>query len=183
MDDKITFQAPSSRRFGLLADDASREQKVSQWAEEDHAKLLALCQLRGIKHGPSMFYLLALELARDLYPEPKKRGRKSKWTTLNKGALVVEVERLVMPDNPARGVAWACTQLAKREPWASFLESNDSGTSSPDPAEALRQIYFDFRNDRWATVSRDAYRFHEHEGTLTEWESLVLDAVENSHRN
>lgn len=183
MADKITFQDPASRHFGLLADDASIEQKTTQWAAEDHEKLLILCQRLGIDAGPDMFYKLALELARELHPEAKKRGRKSKWTDQNKGALVVEVERLCNPDNPAHGVEWACTRLAKREPWLSFIDAKEGGASDPAPAKALRQIYFESRNHMWSAIFRDAFKFHEHEGTLAEWENLVSDFVINPSPN
>lgn len=183
MTDKITFQDPTSRRVGLLADNAYIEQKASQWAAEDHEKLILLCQQHGIKAGPHMFYTLALELARELHPEPKKRGRKSKWTEQNKGMLVAEIERLVTPNDSSHGIEWACTQLAKREPWASFIDAKEGGLSDPAPAKALRKIYFESRNHMWAAICRDAFKFHEHEDTLAEWESLVSDSVNNLHPN
>lgn len=181
MTKKIVFQDPASRRTGLLADTAHIKQKVEEWADEDHARLLMLCNNYGIHDSPMMFYKLALALAREIYPEPKKRGRKSKWTVLNKGVLVVEVERLVRPNDLAHGVEWACTQIAKREPWASFLEAKEGGTFGPDPAEALRQIYFEFRGDKWADVSRDAFRMYEHEDAIGEWVKKVSDFVRNPH--
>lgn len=177
----IVFQREESRRVGLLMDGAAIQQLVAEWVSEDHAKLVMLCQKYGIGEGPAMFYQLALALARQLYPEPKKRGRKSKWTALNKGALVVEVERVAQPEDPAHGVEWACQQLSKRQPWALFLETKEGGASSPDPAEALRKIYFDFRNDKWAAVMRKAFGWHEHEGTIAEWEEQVSDFVRNPH--
>jgi hypothetical protein len=181
----IKFQSEETRKPGLLAaalwDDGSLGEHLKKYGEEDSAKLLLLCQHYGIQASPIMFYQLALALARELYPEPKKRGRKSKWTVLNKGALVVEVERLVKPDDRAHGVAWACQQLAKQEPWASFLETKEGDTFDPDPAEALRQIYYDFQSDKWAAVWRDAFRFNEHEGAIAEWENLVMDFVRNPH--
>jgi len=179
---KVTFQSQDERRIGLLKDEAAINKQLEDWAAEDHAKLLKLCCHYGIESGPYQFMELALALARELYPEPKKRGRKSKWTALNKGALVVEVERLIRPNDPAHGVEWACSQLAKREPWASFIEEKESGTISPDPAEALRQIYFDFRGDKWAEISRKAFKMYEHEGEITEWEKQVSDFMRNSHQ-
>ncbi len=181
MTKKITFQDPATRRVGILANDAQIEQMATKWAAEDHEKLFMLGQQRGIKAGPDMFYQLALELARELHPEAKKRGRKSKWTELSKGVLVVEVERLVIPNDPSHGIEWACTQLAKREPWVSFIEATEGELSSPAPAKALRQIYFEFRTHRWSAAFRDAFKYHQHEGRLAEWENLVIDAVNNPH--
>lgn len=179
----LQFQSEEARKPRLLGaallDDGSLRDHLKKYSEEDSAKLQLLCQHYGIQASPIMFYELALTLAREKYPEPKKRGRKSKWTTLRSGALVVEVERLIRPNDPAHGVEWACKQLAKREPWASFLEAKEVGTLGHDPGEALRQIYFDFRGDEWANVSRDAFKMYEHEGAIAEWEKQVSDFVRN----
>lgn len=181
----LRIQSEEARKPGLLAaallDDGSLRDRIKEYSEEDNAKLLLLCQHYDIAEGPNMYYRLALALAREIYPEPKKRGRKSKWGDMNMGALVVEVERLVRPNDKAHGVEWACKQLSKREPWRSFLEAKESGTVSPDPAEALRQIYFDFRGDKWANVFRDAFRMYEHEGAIAEWEKKVSDFVRKPH--
>jgi hypothetical protein len=58
--------------------DADIRRQIEQWTGEDHSKLLILCRHYGIKDGPIMFYELALVLARELYPEPKKSGRPTK---------------------------------------------------------------------------------------------------------
>jgi len=176
----VAFQAEESRRFGVLIDEAGRREQARKWVEADHAMLLLLCQQYGIKEHPTMFYELALALARERYPEPKKRGRKSKWTLLNQGMLVVEVERLVKPNDPSRGVDWACQQLAKREPWKSFLEKK-SGTISAEPAEALRQVYYNSRDEGWTELSRDAFKFNEIQGEIEEWDNLVFDCVRNPY--
>jgi hypothetical protein len=180
MSKKIYFEDPESRLIGPLADEAFIKKKCKEWADNDHTKLLKLCEWYGIEVGPSMFYQLSLELARKLHPEPKKRGRKSKWTMLNKGALVVEVERLVRPNDQTHGVEWACRQLANKEPWASFIEAKD-GTLGPDPSEALRQIYFGFCGHAWAEISRKAYLMYEYEGKISDWERSVADYVKNPH--
>jgi len=146
-------------------------------AEEDGIKLITLMRHYDVKPSEAMFYELCLALARELYPEPRPRGRKSKWTLLNKGALVVEVERLVNPDDPLRGVAWACGVLASREPWKSFLETKEGGSFGPNPAEALRQTYFSFRGEKWAMAMRHSFKYHEHEGDLAKWDEDVFDYV------
>lgn len=179
----IAFRNDEARRpslFVALDDDRLRE-FIERQAADDHAKLLLLCEHHGIKPSPSMYYELALALARELYPEPKKRGRRSKWTDLNRGTLVVEVERIAKPDDPSYGVAWACQQLAKREPWLSFLETAESGCSSPDPAEALRRVYYDSKDARWTNLTRDVFALHQARGTVDEWADLVDDCVRNPH--
>ena len=181
----LHFQGLDKRKPRLLAaalrDDGSLSERIKEYSEQDSAKLQQLCRYYGIQSSPSMYYELALALAREIYPEPKKVGRKSKWTTLNQAALVVEVERLMRPNDPAYGAEWACKQLAKREPWASFIEEKESRTSSPDPAEALRKKYFNFRNDKLANVFRDTFKEHEHRGLIDEWEKKVADWVRNLH--
>jgi hypothetical protein len=181
----LQFQDVETRKplylVAALRGDESLDDRLKEYVEEDHAKLLLLCQHYGIQNSPAMFYQLSLALAREIYPEPKKRGRKSKWTDLNKGALIVEIERLVVPGDTSHGVVWACTQLAKREPWVSFLEAKEGDTSNPDPAEALRRIYFSFRNDKWATISREAFKQYEDEDAVMAWERKVSDFVKNPH--
>lgn len=181
----LRFQGHDTRKRRLLAaalrNDGSLSERAKEYSEEDSAKLQLLCLHYGIQSSPSMFYELALELAREIYPEAKKNRRKLKWTTLIQAALVVEVERLIRPNDRAYGLTWACKQLAKREPWASFIEEKESRTSSPDPAEALRQKYYDFRYDKWANVFRDVFKMHEREGLIDEWEKRVADWVRNLH--
>ncbi|TCT09475.1 hypothetical protein [Paralcaligenes ureilyticus] len=181
----LHFQSEEKRKplslAAALRNDGSLGDLLEEYAEEDQVKLLLLCQHYGIKAGTAMFYELSLALAREIYPEPKKRGRKSKWTYLNKGALVVEVERLVKPDDSLHGVEWACGVLAKRDPWASFLEAKESDGFATDPAEALRQVYFKFRRDRWATVSRSAFKQCEHTDAMPVWDKWVCDFVRKPH--
>lgn len=149
---------------------AAMYSQKDKFDKEDRPKLLMLCQHYRIVESPNMYYELSLELARELFPEPKKPGRRSKWTALIKGVLVVEVERLVRPDDPSHGVEWACKQLAKREPWQSFLEVKEGVTFGPDPAEALRQVYYGYRGDKWADVTRCAFRVYEQKDAIAEWE-------------
>lgn len=176
---KVRFQSATARAPGLLEfwDDTRWADRLKAIQEEDNAKLRLLAEQYGIQSGPDMFRELALALARELCPERKKHGRRAKWTDLIKGVLVVEIERLMRPNDPAHGVEWACMQLKGREPWKSFLDKIESDFSSPDPQEALRQIYYGFRNNRWATISLKAFRLHEHEGTIEDWEQQVSDIV------
>lgn len=178
---RVSFPPSESRRPGLLMSAADLQRMATKHAKEDHSKLLLLCTHYGIPAGPRMFYDLSLVLARELYPEPKKRGRKSKWTAPNQGALVVEIERLVKPGDSAHGVRWAAKQLAKREPWKSFLEVIESETTAPNPPEALRNKYFSFKDEKWANTMRKAFKMYEHEGAIADWENQVADSLRNPH--
>ena len=139
---------------------------------------MQLCQQYGITEGSHKIRLwhLAYALACELYPEPKKRGRKQKWASWKKGVLVVEVERLTKPDGTVHSVGWACKRLAKREPWVSFLKLS-GGDSGHDPAEALRQTYYGFRDSSGASLMRDYFQKHECEGDIEGWEKQVIDSV------
>jgi hypothetical protein len=152
-------------------------EQIQAWEKEDEQKLRLLCRSYEIATSPDMYKRLALELARKLYPEKKKRGRKSKWIEAIKGVLVVEVERLMSHGNINRSVEWACNTLAKREPWTSFLEIKESSDSSPDPAEVLRKIYFEFRETLWVTTARKASLYYEQEGDRAGWEDLLTNFV------
>ena len=167
----VTFEPAESRQVltGLLTP-AQVDELVTQWVEDDHNRLLQLCAHFGVANGPDQWYQLALTLARELYPAPKKRGR-IKWHALTIMPLVVEIERLVRPGDPAQGPAWAAKKLAKREPWRSFM------SDQMDAAEALRKAYFDHRDDDWAQMARDGFKRHEAQGTIPEWDARVVDLV------
>ncbi len=175
------FASEDSRKLGLLTSPAQALKKIQAWQKEDDQKLLRLCSHYKIATSPRMFEQLALVLARELYPAKKKSGRKTKWVEAIKGMLVVEIERLVDADNTSHGVEWACKQLSTREPWKSFLEKKESEDSSIDPAEALRKIYFDFKKNKLAAVTRKAFKYHERESTIAEWEKLIVEFVSNPH--
>jgi hypothetical protein len=89
----------------------------------------------------------------------------------------VEIERTLKPGDSAHGVEWACTQLSKRTPWKEFLDQKHSSESASDPAEALRKVYYEFKDERWTEIARDAFRLHEHEDTVAEWEQFVTGSV------
>ncbi len=178
---KLAFTPSSKRVPALLAaglrNDGTLGPLIEEQSREDGAKMLLLCQYFDIQSGPNMFYELALALAQKLYPEHEKRGRKVKWTDFGKGILVAEVERITRTKNATRGVTWACKQLAKTEPWKSFLDRKDSSFDSADPAEALRKTYYGFKCDRWAAVFRDALKLHQANDNLKPWNALVDEIV------
>jgi hypothetical protein len=182
------FHGPLGKRIkprivGLISSDETRSQKAQEWASEDFAKLRLLCKHYGIEENEGSFLALSLALARDFvegFKEEEPVGRKTKWTDLNKGVLVVEVERLAVPGSKSKGVKWACAQLAKQRPWRDFVSSNE-GTYSSDPAEALRKTYFGFRMNPWARIATDAFRYHQCEGTVAAWNKFVIDAVDRPH--
>jgi len=162
--------------------DEEREQLAQAWAGEDDEKLRLLLKHYDVE--PLNFYSLALALARDFVPgfqEKVSRGRKIKWTDPVKAVLVVEIERLVIPNDPTHGVERAAIILSQREPWKSFLESKDTTQSSPSPAGALRAIYYDARGDKLSKVFRSAFESYKQAGTTEQWTEMVLDIVRNPH--
>ena len=86
----FAFPSAESRQLGYFMDPGERQETLEQWAAEDTAKLFLLCRHYGIPSSPTQFLELALALARDLYPEPRRRGRKSKWTRAIQAMLVVK---------------------------------------------------------------------------------------------
>jgi hypothetical protein len=161
-------------------DEAQIREQMAKWAEEDHQKLLLLCEHYGIATTPISaftFYYLTMRLARDFVPgfqDEQPKGRKSKWHPGNMGALVVEVERLVHPGDDFHGVSWAAGILAKKEPWKSFL------ADSEDRAALISRLYYEFKDDRFAKISRDAFRYDELTGNLEGWERLVIAMCEET---
>lgn len=135
------------------------------------AKLALLFDHYGVDHG--RFAELAMAMAVDLIPgfqittERKGAGPKRKWDNIASGYLVVEIDRLISK-NSHLSVTSAAGNLAKREPWKNIVR----GTN---PGETLRQQYEKAKKDKWATVCRDQYRFHEADGTLDKWDAMVRE--------
>jgi len=181
---KIRFPEPLSKAPGLLWEGWSNSEVFRKFQlqelQEDVARVNALCAERGIQPGSTMYFELALQLAREAYPEAKKPGRTKVWNDLTLGALVVEIERYIALRKTKPSISSACDTLAKKEPWASFLsERNELEGTSPDPGEVLRQAYNSFRDNPKANVTRDVYRLHLHEDTTDKWDQYVGELLRN----
>lgn len=186
---KIRFPEPLSKTPGLLWDGWSDSEVFRKFQirelQEDIARINALCAEREIEPGSTMYLELALQLAREAYPEPKKTGRNKVWNDLTLGALVVELERCIESRKTKPSISSACDILAKKQPWAKFLserilnEGKDLGRTSPDPGEVLRKKYNSFCNNPKARVMRDVYRLHLLEGTTDQWDRFVDDLLIN----
>lgn len=183
---KVSFPSSDLQAFGLLwegwLDSEIQKRELAKDRIADIERLNQLCVERGIPDNPLKFTSLALQLAREAYPEGKLKGRKGKWNELIRGALVVEVERLTS-ENPAHSVSWACQVLSKREPWQSFLETrNGPSTIGSDPTEALRKAYVKSKHQRGTLVMRDAYALYVHQNTPSRWIDLVGDLLKDQKR-
>jgi hypothetical protein len=171
---KSRFPNSEKRKLGLLMTDEQKIERIQKWDDEDFEIMLKLCE----EHGVTSWYGLALKLAKELYTERKKKGRKTKWDDYAKGVLVVEVERL---SKDTKTIESACYQLSKIEPWKSFVEKKESSNTAPDAGAALNEQYADFKNDKWAEISRNAYFYHVETNKIDEWEKQVLKI--NSRKN
>lgn len=140
----------------------SEDEKKKVKAEFYMAETLALFQVSQILEvdfsRPLPLLELAMKLARKAYPPSKRRGRPQKWSTVNASALVFDVEELVDPQDQNKGVGWACEVLSKREPWCGILSDRTGGNLLPDPAEALRKVYYQFKDDPGTTKLREIFR-------------------------
>ena len=115
----------------------------SELSTESHAKReLELLKLRALAHSfkldddPNMWLLLAFKLAQLRYPEPKKAGRKLKWTKDIRRLLKTQVEKMAGPRGTTNGVNKAIKQLANIEPWLTLLGGKRNNS------EALRIQYY-----------------------------------------
>ena len=175
---KARFPHPETRRLEILMTDEQINERIAEWNEEDYKIMLKLCEEHGIFAHMGGWYGLALKLAKELYTDTKKRGRKTKWNDYTKGILVVEVERLL---KNKKGIESACYQLSKIEPWKSFVETKEISDTTPDAGAALHEQYADFKNNKWAEIHRDAYFYHEATNKIDEWDKMVLEI--NSGKN
>lgn len=173
----ITFTNPADRKLGVISrqrEDLKLEQE-KKWIEEDREKLFELCRHFGIDESQDMFYQLSLTLARLLFPQKKKAGARRKWTELNSAVLVVEVERLVVPGDEAKGVSWACTQLSKCDHWKELLGEGQ------DAPESLRKHYYSTKGDIVSELMRASYHIYQSKNQLSEWSDHVVAIVKNSN--
>ena len=160
------------RHLPLLASDEEQLHLNRTWDREDHDKLLLLCAEMGIDDGPSRFYDLALALARKQYAGFQQAAPLIKWTDVTRGFLVVEIERLVGEGHDAKAAAGV---VALRPEWKAFLSNTRDG------GEGLRVQYQKFKDDRFAAVMRDAFKYCEIENTLDEWHLYLLEALKKPH--
>jgi hypothetical protein len=177
---KVTFVDPSTRKVSLLMTEAEIAQKVKEWSLEDSGNLLMLCDEYDIPYSKDLsytWYSLALALARRWHPAPKKRGTHEKWNLWTKGALVVEVERLIKQKGKGSSVRWACVQLAKEEPWKSFVGNNTGDYPSENPSEVLRRKYQDVYSDQKLNLLRTAYKAYSEENDFQGWNDYLHSVV------
>jgi len=173
----VKFPPPEYFGPGLLDSPELSEyllERQTQRNTEDIERMFLLCDEMGIQAGPFMWFELALALARKLYPEPRRKGRKPKWSPERLGYLVVEIKRLVIN---GKSIERAADVLSKREPWKSFIEAKESDITDKDPGEALRQLYFGARNNKWAKLCWNAYKWHEINNDIAAWEAAVVDQL------
>ena len=171
-------RARAPRRLPLLVDEEQQLAIIKGWEQEDHDQLGLLADDLGIADDPSRWYRLALALARKHEPAFKERAPQVKWTPVIRGLLVVAIERLTgdkrltgkRPDNPSHTATWAAGILATRPEWLGFLHGGG------DP-EALRVQYSKFHGDIWARLCRDAFKLHQLQGTIAEWDADLRDAL------
>ena len=144
--------------------------------DDEYSSVRNLAEEYEIADSESFWMDLAIALARDFVPafqEKSRPGPKLKWTEMRKSTLVVELDRLARALECT--VEEAADELAKRKPWIHFLQTKDRFEESPDPGEALRKIYYQSKRSRWSQVTEKAFRWHEQEDSINDWESEVLD--------
>jgi hypothetical protein len=181
---KIRFVRPQNRSIGLLSSKEEESQLRKKWAQEDDEKINLLGESFGLNpDDPEFFKDLALTLARHFYPESRKRGRANKWTELNRGVLVVEVERLKEQSPTKSPLKTLCYALSEMRPWSDFLERQRCDSTTPDPGAVLTRMYQDSKTLPMTKALRTVYRVHRERGSLSDWEKFVWDAIENPHPN
>ena len=154
--------------IGLLATKEQIAEIITDRINEDRTKLLALCDFYGINQNGNHFYNLALILARELYPKNKKTGR-TKWTYVEGGYLVVEVERLQQQkeNRLQMTIPRAASILARKKPWLSLLGGEPNHL-------ALMQQFKKYKKHKFTKLTRDCFKYHELLGLLQKWDEMVM---------
>lgn len=163
------------RAVPLLVSESKQMEVRDGWLLEEHEKLLLLCDEMSIAPGPHQFYSLAMALAKKHHFAFQEETPLGKWTDIAGIYLVVEIERLTDDGKPGHSELWAAYQLLKRPEWNEFLGGRE------DPGEALRRQYQKFKKTAWASVGRDAFKFHKEQGTVNEWEARLKDVLRDPH--
>jgi len=157
-------------------DDADYRMKFQALQDKKDENLKLLLAHYNIPDVPGMYYMLSMRLAADFVPGlslPKGRGPRTKWTEARRAILVVEVERVMRGKGTGWGEQRAAKLLAKQEPWASLLRSNDSLDAIPDPGGALHAQYKKIKSAYIAKEYRMTFKDMEERDALHEWDVLV----------
>ena len=177
----VKFQNPQARKLGLLSDEAGHQRQIDSWIAEDYRKMLLLAKQYGVSESPTMWFELALLLARELHPVKGKPGRPTTWSKWNLAFLVIEVDRKIAASRHGGGIDWACGELAKREPWKSFVQETASGDHhGPDPRGALSKRYHEGMSAKARSelrIVRGAFRYHLESEALDEWDAMVRSSL------
>ncbi|MFN8696749.1 MAG: hypothetical protein ACK5XE_10580 [Burkholderiales bacterium] len=182
----VTFPTRGPLPIWVQIDEARTEKEIKKQVREDMERLVKLGAYYGIEEDSfdMLTYELCLAMARILYPEPKSPGAKKKWGMVEIGYLVVEMEREIVHGVSTKGITYAARKLANREPWKSFLKAHGTVGTLERRAEVLRTKYTKHKRDRWAGVTRNAFKNHIADGrSIEDWEQQVREDVRKSPNN
>lgn len=157
-----------------------RIEAVRSWITEDIEKLNDLSAHFGTQPGD--YFALCIKLAEMVVPAFKEnvtRGRPAKWTDEVIGVLIVEIERKVVKNKKAKGVAWAAKQLLLNPLWQAFIARREGDGTSADPAEVLRKKYADYKEAEGVDESRLMYSGLLARDQQSVWDGYVESIVRN----
>lgn len=166
--------------FGLLADPAVVTAAHAARYDEERARTIALAENLGIPDDWARWYLVALHLARQQVPElmeAKPEGAPKRWHPWAHALLAVSIERHMAAGKTEREAADA---LARSDHWRTFVGKKNMGVArdTADPGEALRRAYSDAKKEPLAKIARMAFKWHELQGTVNEWDAQLPGYVD-----
>ena len=170
----IRFTDPADRQMGLLTamDDKASSSQLNEWMLEDQQKLHDLCVHYGIPNNEHMYYLLALELAREFLPKPKTGGNHKKWTDFAGACLVTEIDRLANENKITKSSA--ANALSNEAPWKNFLDTKSGSYMGSDPTGALLQAYKTFKKKPLTRATKDCYKYYKLTDDISGWKNMLL---------
>ena len=159
--------------FGLLVDTADVAALITKRCDEEFARMQAFAESLGIADEPARWYVVALHLARQHVPElmeAKPEGAPKRWHPWAHALLAVAIERHTATGKTETEAANA---LARTNHWKAFVAKKDMGVSrdTSDAGEALRRAYSNAKKEPMAEIARKAFKWHELEGTVGEWDA------------
>lgn len=160
----IEFHSPRDRDFektaytmaAILSGDSSELDLTHRQERKEFAanleKLYLLMDHYGIgRADPVNFALLSIELARELFPPIKSKGRKQKWSKQIEATLVVDMENIIAKN---KSISNAANILAKNSIWSYFIESKSDNIDAESLAKTIRTEYSKIRKKPHIKESR-----------------------------
>ena len=170
---KSVFKRDKFPAWQTLGEQKQQEELYDQEIEK---KLTLLFEHYNIFEGVQLdrWRELAIALAKDFVPgfQWNKKGAPRKWKEENLAFLVIDFEHIKTTKNLKSEVLIA-KELAKREPWKTFIQQKEAPGISPNPSEVLRQLYIKNKDNTFVKHIREFYEHTVKTRGADSWDNYI----------